>query len=679
MIPKKFDELRLTGSLPSPSFVGLRVLEVTKDENYLQEDLTKAIMADPALSGRIIKLANSVDKTGSMTNVESVPQAAMRLGAKAVRMVAVGFTLVSDNRSGLCPAFDCDAHWSRSLATAIAANTIASEKKICDGAEAFTCALLCDVGKLALASVHPEMYEKVLRANPNATDRELAELEQRAFDITHSEVSAAMMSDWGLPVIFQEAVAAHELETTIASDDTGQAWALVTVLRASKAIAHVVTSAPDFFDEDWQRRFESLGSVARSLGLEVQGLYELCDRAAQSWSEWCHSLNVPAREVLPFADMAEKLEFVLERLEENESRNVNVRRRSRPGRGALDLSAFASSAASIHRSDESLDRSATRILLIDDDQRMLRLLRHHLTREGYDVSVAESSSEGLDKALRLAPQIVVTDWMMPGMSGVKLCSTLRQTETGRKMYVLMVTAREDDEQVVEAFAAGADDYIVKPFNPRILLARVRAGQRMIQMRERVEESEKERLRQVAELGILTRRLRAAAMTDALTELPNRRYAMNRLKQEWDGALRSGQPLSVLMVDIDHFKRVNDVFGHDTGDVVLRETAQVLRAKSRSGDALCRLGGEEFLSINIGCGLDEAIVCAERLRVAIEAMVIDHGEFDGNVSISVGVAECTADMVGVDDLLKAADEGLYVAKERGRNQTIAVQRERREAG
>ena len=197
MIPKKFDELRLTGSLPSPSQIGLRILEITRDEEYLPETLTRAIMADPALSGRIMKLANAIDREG-VGDVVSVPQAAMRLGAATVRMVALGFTLVSDNSSGECEAFDCDLHWSQSLATAVAAHTIAAEKRICDSSEAFTCALLCDVGKLALASVHPEMYSKVLEANPQAADRELAELEQRAFDITHYEVSAAMMADWGL-------------------------------------------------------------------------------------------------------------------------------------------------------------------------------------------------------------------------------------------------------------------------------------------------------------------------------------------------------------------------------------------------------------------------------------------------------------------------------------------------
>jgi len=671
LIPKKFDELRLTGSLPSPSFVGLRVLKITESEDYLLETLTQAIMADPALSGRIIKLANAVDRDGA-GNVSSVPQAAMRLGPSTVRMVALGFTLVTDNSAGECKAFDSEQHWSRSLATAVAAHTIASHKKICDSSEAFTCALLCDVGKLALGAVHPDVYSKVLQANPRATDRELAELEQRAFDITHYEVSAAMMADWGLPTSFQAAVLTHEFETTDAADNVdplGEIWALVTILRASKVVGQLISSEPDMFDDDWRERFESLGPVAYSLGLEIDELYGLCDSVVDSWAEWGDALGVATLHPLPFAELAEGLRGVVERLDGIDQ----------PDGAAADQSGdfadyeFAEQVLSSvlqGASNSDTDQRGTRILLIDDDNRMLRLLKHHLAKEGYEVYVADSSSEGLDKALRVAPQIVITDWMMPGMTGVKLCSTLRQTEVGRKMYILIVTAREDDEQVVEAFAAGADDYIVKPFNSRILLARVRAGQRMIQMRERVEDSEKERLRQVAEMGILTRRLREAAMTDALTELPNRRYAMDHLKQDWDNAQRSGAELSVLMVDIDHFKRVNDECGHDVGDTVLREVAEILRSQSRSGDVLCRLGGEEFLSININCGLERALVCAERLRAAVERATFVHGDIRRKVTISVGVAHCTADMDTIDDLLKEADEGLYVAKENGRNMVVS---------
>ena len=152
-----------------------------------------------------------------------------------------------------------------------------------------------------------------------------------------------------------------------------------------------------------------------------------------------------------------------------------------------------------------------KVLIAEDEAVSRRMLESFLRQWGYDVIVSRDGAEAWKLFAEGDIPIVITDWMMPGMTGVKLCSTLRESDAGRRMYILIVTAREDDEQVVEAFQAGADDYIVKPFNPRILLARVLAGQRMIRMRQKVEATERERLRQVAELGILTRRLRAAAM------------------------------------------------------------------------------------------------------------------------------------------------------------------------
>ena len=189
---------------------------------------------------------------------------------------------------------------------------------------------------------------------------------------------------------------------------------------------------------------------------------------------------------------------------------------------------------------------------------------------------------------------------------------------------------------------------------------------MIRMREKVEAAERERERQIAELGILMRRLRAAAMTDALTELPNRRYAMKRLKEEWKLAIRAGRPLSVVMMDIDHFKSINDRYGHDVGDMVLRQVAQAMRTSSRSGDILSRLGGEEFLSINIACPEGEAAKCAERLRQSVESLCIDLDGFDMPITISLGVAQRREDHQDVDALIKEPYAALYEANNSGRN-------------
>jgi diguanylate cyclase (GGDEF)-like protein len=314
-------------------------------------------------------------------------------------------------------------------------------------------------------------------------------------------------------------------------------------------------------------------------------------------------------------------------------------------------------------------RQGLRILVVDDDVVSLRLITHHLTRDGHHVWTAGNGKDALVEVLQRAPQMVVTDWMMPEMDGIELCKALRRTTEGRGIYTILLTGREDEDRVVEAFDSGADDYVNKPFNPKILLARARAGQRMIELREQVEADRRERARQVSQMAVLNRRLEAAAMTDILTRLPNRRYAIARLEQEVAHARRTRSPLCVIMLDIDHFKGVNDVFGHDTGDLVLKETADALRRALRKSDVPCRLGGEEFLVICPGSDLPGAIGVAERVREAVAEH--DFGRsFDRQVTVSLGVAAFDTVTSTVDTLLKDADRRVYVAKAAGRNQVAA---------
>jgi diguanylate cyclase (GGDEF)-like protein len=165
---------------------------------------------------------------------------------------------------------------------------------------------------------------------------------------------------------------------------------------------------------------------------------------------------------------------------------------------------------------------------------------------------------------------------------------------------------------------------------------------------------------------MTRKLRAAALTDVLTELPNRRYAMLRLTQEWEASTQSKRPLSIVLCDLDHFKAVNDERGHEVGDVVLRSTAATLRAHTRRGDVVCRLGGEEFLIINVNSDARGAAMCAERLRTAVQKNRVRVGSQDVSVTASLGWAERGPATPDVDALLRAADEAVYSAKAGGRN-------------
>jgi diguanylate cyclase (GGDEF)-like protein len=273
-------------------------------------------------------------------------------------------------------------------------------------------------------------------------------------------------------------------------------------------------------------------------------------------------------------------------------------------------------------------------------------------------------------ALKTRPQMVVTDLMMPEMDGLELCRALRSSSVSSDAYVLVVTGLGEESRVVEAFEAGADEYVNKPFNPNILKARVRAGQRMIELREHVESDKQELNRQNAQMTILNRKLNVAAMTDVLTDLPNRRHALRRLEEELSASRANGTPLSVILLDIDHFKNVNDRHGHDVGDHVLREAAAALRSCTRRNEEVCRLGGEEFLVIVPQSTREASAYFAERLRQAVEALEISAGDHRVRVTVSLGVAGLEDGAQSVDELVKIADERAYMAKASGRNCVIS---------
>ncbi|MCK6447696.1 MAG: diguanylate cyclase [Planctomycetes bacterium] len=628
----------MTGNLPSPTGVGLAILELTSREDYSLGDLARTLQTDPALTGRILHLANSSDKAGAQP-AKTVHEAAMRLGVRTVRSVALGFSLVSGNRAGACAAFDYDDYWSRSLATAVAAQVLAEQ---CGGlvpAEAFTCGLLADIGRLALASIHPEPYARVIAEARGKSSDELVAIETRDFGLDHRELAGAMLADWKLPSSFSFSVANYERREPESPWPDEASKAMTSLLRAAARIGAACLLHRDEPSATTRMHWNALDESRKELGLSPEDFLKLCELVRSSWRDWGTLLKIQTPNGPSFDEI------------------------SRTAREQRD--------APVDRHTELIaNRKGLRILAVDDEPISLRLLVHHLTRDGHNVMTATNGREALALALTHNPQMVVTDWMMPELDGVDVCRALRRSTEGVAMYILLLTGREEEDRIVEAFEAGADEYVNKPFNPRVLLARVRAGQRMIELREQVERDKQERARQLAEMAVLNRRLQTAALTDVLTELPNRRYAMKRLEQELHTTRSTSQPLTVIMIDIDRFKSINDQFGHDVGDVVLRETAMSLRKSVRRGDVVCRLGGEEFLVISPQSDLQRGQLLAERIRKTVEDSRIEHGAFATNVTVSLGVASATDASKSLDGLLKEADRRVYHAKSGGRNRVVA---------
>jgi diguanylate cyclase (GGDEF)-like protein len=311
-----------------------------------------------------------------------------------------------------------------------------------------------------------------------------------------------------------------------------------------------------------------------------------------------------------------------------------------------------------------------RLLIVENDPALRRVLENTMGEAGHTVFTASDGKEGLELALGLRPQLIITEWAMPEMDGISFCKVLRQTKAGRRVYVLILSDSDDDRKLIEAFEAGADDYIVKPFDPMVLGARLRAGQRVIQLQDEIELDRQDIRRIATELAVSNRRLQQVALTDPLTGVPNRRFAMERLDQEWAAANRSGHPLSCLVIDVDHFKQVNDTYGHDIGDEVLKLTAETLKRFSRVQDTVSRVGGEEFLVICPDTDATAAHQCADRLRKAVAAAPMDAGGFTIQVTISIGVATRDKTMADPDALTKRADRAVYQAKRAGRNRTVA---------
>jgi diguanylate cyclase (GGDEF)-like protein len=311
-----------------------------------------------------------------------------------------------------------------------------------------------------------------------------------------------------------------------------------------------------------------------------------------------------------------------------------------------------------------------RILIVDDDKAVSGYLQKLLASHGHTVFSASNGKEGLEKVLEYNPQLVISDWIMPSMDGIAFCESLRTTRDGRGLYFIILTALADEDRLVEAFEAGVDDYLVKPFSVKVLMARLRAGQRLIQLKEEISREREEVRRVASELAVTNRRLQRLALTDPLTLLPNRRYGMDSLEQEWEAAKNRGRPVTCMLIDLDRFKQINDTYGHDAGDTALKQAAKILKGAARPQDIVSRIGGEEFMVICPDTSLKEGAQYAELIRRTFEDSLVNAGADRIKINVSIGIAEYNPVMPHFSALIKAADDALYRAKLNGRNKVVA---------
>lgn len=309
------------------------------------------------------------------------------------------------------------------------------------------------------------------------------------------------------------------------------------------------------------------------------------------------------------------------------------------------------------------------IAVVDDHPASCAFLEHMLKAEGHEPVIAQSARQILDRHPIDHFDIWFVDWLMPEVSGLELVRSIRASRGGDRCYIIMLTSRNAAEDLATAFEAGVDDYMAKPVGGLELRARLNAAVRLVSLHASVRErmAEVERLNE--QLLKVNNRLEIMASTDALTGLLNRRAGLQRLVESWEQSCLHDRPLSVAIIDIDQFKRVNDTFGHARGDAAIRYVASVLRDAARETDFVCRLGGEEFLVTFPNTDEDQATLGAARCRERIERACCHADGQELALSISAGVASRTPDMRSIESLLRAADTALYRAKSDGRNRVV----------
>ena len=609
----------LIDRLPSPQGIALAIMNACARDDVTLVEVTHLVQADPALSGRLLERANAATVGGRP--VVAIAQAVARMGLQSVKLLALSFSLIDQYSKGKCQEFDYGQFWSYSLLMGVAMSDLGAMQKLGSAEELFTCGMLSQVGRLALATAYPIEYGELIATGVQGKD--LLERERAVLHIDHLFLAQEMMKRWGIPPALVDPVQWVEDPSGITHPSGSRAWDLSQTLHLAKCLADFGLARKAVQTQ----QVAKLAEVACYLGIKVENLGRQVDSIIEQWQAWAHRMRVQTQPVVQFDKIAEDSEV-----------------------------------AGLHAAARWL-----RVLVVEDDPVVRNLLAMWLDEEcHHTVQVASDGQEALSMAVDFAPHVVITDWRMPRMDGVSLCKALRSSAWGVSIYVIMLTSAELESELVDAFDAGVDDFVAKPLNLRALSARLKGAWRYVRLREASEQDAKRLTDMAAELALTNRRLQLAALTDPLTGLANRRAGLNALSQACSAAARREQPLTLISFDIDHFKQINDQLGHAAGDAVLQALALALRTTSRKEDSVCRWGGEEFLVISPAVTLADGIKAAERLRQLVAGLRIEVAGKPVPVQVSLGVATWDPAFASQDELLSQVDQALYGAKEHGRN-------------
>jgi len=631
--PSRYHSMKATGKLPSPKGVAFSIIKLLQKDDFRVSDLVQLVQSDPAIAGRLLKFANAA-AFGRARPIVSLQRAIVALGSFRVRDLVIGLSVMHSHTSGQCPAFDYGAFWGHSLATGIACQELAHFAQI-SSEELFTIGLLARVGELAMASLYPEEYAVVL-LKARETQQDLATLERQRFDMDHNQLGATMLGEWGLPEMLIQAAYHHEQPDLAGFRDGSRVLTLTHSLNFARSLAEVCMA-----DEEsrWSLLPGLLTRAAR-LGISGDALNDMVDRMARRWRDWGAMLQVRTQEIPPFA------EILAASPPSRRVSNVNPEQNGKDAAPRL------------------------RVQLLGIPLAELPALIRQVESLGHQPVLVDSTPEGLKQALREPAQIVIADMAMPGLKPAAFCRILRQTPAGKETYALLLASPESEEHILEAIDAGADDVLVKPLNIQTLRVRLNTATRMLRLREEIQRERRGIMRSTDEFAVAHKRLLQEALTDPLTQLPNRRHGLDFLASEWAFAQSNALPMACLLLDIDHFKRINDTYGHAAGDAVLRQLAELLKRASRAEDLVFRYGGEEFAAVLPNATARAAVQIAERIRSLVEKYSFLWEGQTIPVTLSIGVASLHGAEMDSQALIQASDAALFEAKRNGRNR-VAV--------
>lgn len=615
-----------TDRLPSPNGVALAIMDIWDKDNTSLVQVANLVETDPALSGRLLKLANAT--AHGVREAASIREAIVRIGMRTVGQVAIAFSLVDQSREGSCEAFDYPAFWSESLLMATIAREIAKSGDTAPPDDLFACGLLARIGKLALATVYPVEYADIIESRPES----MIEAEQARFGFNYTNLSYELMRDYGVPDALASPAVCHEQTDQLGAPEDGRFHRIAATLHIAWELSRSVKAGAQS-----SRSIQIPKPVAdlarQTFGMEWETLCKRLDSGISAWKEWSKLLDLPSETGV-----------------------------------AVNKDAAASVAETPKRVDETPDEDPTEhqyTALVLADREESGNTVNLAERCGFLTTTADSYEAVLRHAVMSPPDLIIIDQGQIPEDVEDLCRVIRSTEWGQPVYIMVIaqSASLDGEQSL--FEIGVDAVVSPEISSALMMAKMAPAQRLAEQRA-LWVADRKSLRKTAnELAISRRKFEVLSLTDQLTELPNRRAGMESLERSWAHSVREDTDLGILMMDIDRFKQINDRFGHPAGDHVLIRIAKAWSKAIRTGDMLCRSGGEEFFVVAKNTDVDGMIKLAKRLKIAAQHASIEWQGQHIPVSASFGMS-IRRESADVESLLNTADKTLYVAKSKGRD-------------